>query len=347
MRLVPTQVLHPSATEAARASRVTVRAGEERSGIDIHLQYVPLAVVSGIVAGAGAGPATITLARIDEVPGYDPVRTGRTDADGRFSLGAVPPGQYRMIARAQAPSAGAPAAQAVQYALVDVTVAGEDVTNVAVALQPGLTIAGQIVFDGEAPPASFPVSLRVPIPSAMNIANAGFTMPALQIEGTRFRIDGVIPGSYRLMGTTQGVRSPIGKWWLKSLVVDGRDVLDAPLDLRQSTDGAVATFTDRVASVNGLVTDRQGAAVEGIYVVVLPVDRRAWFYNSRRIAAVRTRDGRYTVQNLPPGDYRLVASADLELNEWFDPEVLERLVQTGTPVTIEGPVAKTLHLQLR
>jgi len=56
---VMTQIFHPGATEAGRASRVTLRAGEERSGIDIQLQYVALARISGMVpARSGWNPAT-------------------------------------------------------------------------------------------------------------------------------------------------------------------------------------------------------------------------------------------------------------------------------------------------
>ena len=47
--VVLAQVFHPAASEVGRASRVSVRAGEERSGIDIQLQYVALAAVSGLV----------------------------------------------------------------------------------------------------------------------------------------------------------------------------------------------------------------------------------------------------------------------------------------------------------
>ena len=131
------QVFHPGATEVTRATRVTVRAGEERSGIDIQLQYVPLATIGGIVpAGPGWNPATLTMARTDEVPGFDLIRNARADADGRFTFTTVPPGQYRIFARSTAASpvttSGSPLIVPPGNSLVafaDVTVDGEDVGN--------------------------------------------------------------------------------------------------------------------------------------------------------------------------------------------------------------------------
>jgi hypothetical protein len=237
---------------------------------------------------------------------------------------------------------------AVQTAMANVIVNGEDVGNVALAAHAGLTISGQIAFEGQAPAVTLPLSLRVPIPTTMTIANAGFTLPAVQIDGTRFKIEGIIPGPYRLSGNLQGIRSPIGTWWLKSFVVGGRDILDAPLDLQSSADDAVATFTDRVSEVSGVAADGQGTPVEDAFVVVFTTDRAGWFYNSRRIAGVRAgRDGGYSIRNLPPGEYRVLATRDLEQGEWFDPGVLERLLPVAVPVTIAGPEKQVRNLAVR
>jgi len=347
-RLALTKVFHPSVTDFSRAARIAVRAGEERTGIDVQLQYVPLATISGTVtAPPGVGQGTILLVRADDVTGFDSTRITRQDSDGRFSVPSVPPGQYRVIVR----GAGMPPARETpppHYALLDIAVNGEDISNLAIVLEPGLTVSGQVVFESETPAAALPVTLRVPIPTATPIASGGLSLPALQIEGNRFTLAGIIPGSYRLPGIVRGVNSPIGKWWLKSLVVDGRDILDAPLDIRQGTDSAVATFSDRGSGVSGVVTDATGAPVEGVNVIAVPLDRAFWFYGSRRIGAMRSgRDGRYSVQNLPPGEYRVATATDLEQWEWYDPEVLERLLLAGTPVKITGPERVTLDLQIK
>jgi hypothetical protein len=146
----------------------------------------------------------------------------------------------------------------------------------------------------------------------------------------------------------QGIRAPIGSWWLKSLVMHGRDVLDAPLDLRQSVDDAVATFADSASELSGTIADAKGNVPADHVIVIFSTDRSTWFVNSRRVAGVRPdAQGRYAIRNLPSGEYRIVATADLEQMEWFDPTVLERLLPGAAAITISGVEKKTHDLVVR
>jgi hypothetical protein len=342
-----TQVFHPGVTTLAAATRVRVRAGEERGGVDVPLQYVPLATVSGTVAvSSEANRPTISMARTDEVAGFDPPRNARPDAEGRFTISSVPPGQYKILARSAMAGVQGTASTR-QVAFADVTVEGEDV-SVALAAQPGLTISGELVFKGEAPPQMVPSAmLRSQVLAVLNIANTGYVLPPIELDGMRFKIDGIIPGTYR-MSNPRGIRAPIGTWWLQSITAGTRDLLDAPLDIRQSLSDVVITFADRASELSGAATDARGAAAADAWVVVFPTERAAWFYNSRRIAGVRAdKTGRYSIRNLPPGDYRAVLTRDLEQGEWFDPAVLDRLLPLGTPVTVTGTDKQTLDLRLR
>ena len=83
-----------------------------------------------------------------------------------------------------------------------------------------------------------------------------------------------------------------------------------------------------------MLTDNAGSGRSDRFVVVFSTDRRSWFYNSRRVAGIRPDpDGRYTIRNLPSGEYFAV-SADLEQGEWFDPQVLDGLATGATRVTL-------------
>jgi hypothetical protein len=348
--LVMTQVFYPGATEVGRAARVTVTAGEERGGTDIQLQYVPLATLSGTVTTEpGWDPANVTIVRADEAPGLERALRASADGEGHFSVRGVSPGRYRITAQSSAASVRIVGPGNVRSASADVIVDGDDVDSISLTLQPGLTIAGLVAFEGERPPPLLP-SLRLPIPAmGTNIANAGYALPPAQIDAAgRFSIAGVVPGPYRLLGAMRGVRMPIGEWWLKSLVVNGRDILDSSLELRQNVDDAVVTFTDRATEIAGTLTDAGGNAVPEMYVVAFSADRSAWFFNSRRVAGVRPDpQGRFAIRNLPPGDYRLAAVPDLDQGDWFDPSLLERLLPAATPVTLTTAEKKVHDLVVR
>jgi hypothetical protein len=140
----------------------------------------------------------------------------------------------------------------------------------------------------------------------------------------------------------------VGSWWLQSIVSGDRDLLDTPLDLRQSLSDVVITFADRASELSGVVTDANGAPTNEAWVIAFPTNRSAWFFNSRRLVAVRPdREGRYTIRNLPPGEYRAIAARDIEQGEWFDPTVLDRLLPQARPLTIAGADSLTVNLKLQ
>jgi hypothetical protein len=297
----------------------------------------------------------VVMARTDDLPGLDLVRYVPADADGRFIFSAVPPGQYRILARSTPASpvttSGSPLNVMpgnMQIAFGDMAVDGDDVTNVAVTLQPGLTIAGRLAFEGEQPPPAL-APLRMTAPLSTTLTNGGLAIPQIQLEsGGTFKVEGIAPGVYRMSGNSQGLRTPIGAWWLKSLVIGGREMLDAPLDLRQGADDAVMTFSDRASEISGTLKDSQGHAAPETFVIAFSSDRSTWFFNSRRVAGVRPdAEGRFAIRNLPPGEYRVIAVPDLESNEWFDPVLLERLAPVATLVTLAGIEKRTVDLLIK
>lgn len=44
--------------------------------------------------------------------------------------------------------------------------------------------------------------------------------------------------------------------------------------------------------------------------------------------------GGYTIHNLPPGEYLVVASGDVEPGEWYDPTFLQRMAGAATRITV-------------
>jgi hypothetical protein len=297
----------------------------------------------------GAAFGRVALARATSQTGaIESVYGTSTQSDGTFSLPNVTPGHYTLYAIAQGLSGGGGSSNASLAAgSVGIDVDGDDVTSVAMPMSPALSISGTLVFDGASPPDVRLGRTTLPIApiGAYGIPTASFQ----PLDQSHFTIAGLIPGTYRVTGATvPGVRAPIGEWWLKSIAIAGREALDGPIEIRQSSDEAVVTVGDQASAVSGTVRDAQGSPLPDVYVVIFSANRASWFFNSRRVAGVRTdAQGRYTIRNLPPGEYRAAVALDLEAGEWFDPDALQSLQASAIPLTISGVETKTLALTIR
>ena len=210
---------------------------------------------------------------------------------------------------------------------------------------PGITLDGRLVFQGQRPPPRLSELRGLGLPLTSRTV-PGSPMALVAADG-RFRVYGMPPGTY-WPDYSAGVRNPIGAWWLKSIAIDGREMLDAPLELRGSTAGATVTFGDTASALGGRVLFATGEPATNCTVVVFPVERTAWFFNSRRIAAAPLdAEGRYVVRNLPAGDYLIVARADLDQLEWFNPATLEQLVPSAAKLTIRNDEVVTFDITIR
>ena len=371
-------VYYPGTLQASSATPVTLGISEERSGLDLQLQMVPFARISGSVISADGGPAAGVEVRLVENGPPSPAAraySGPVRPDGTFTLNGVPPGQYTLMARTNAKyqmvvehtdapatvearffrfdvdaSAAKPpvmpaAAAEPMWGQTEISVDGQPLTNIVLSLQRGLEVSGTFDFDGVPPPPPDLGRIRVQLaPVAVSGVEAGAPVQAGTYAGGRFTLRGVIPGRYRLSAT--GL--PTG-WMLKSAVFGGRDALDTMLDVRGGDElsGGILTFTTQSTELSGTLQDQSGSPISDFTIVAFGSDRRFWTPMSRRIQATRpSSDGRFSFRNLPPGDYRLVAVVDPEPGEWFDPAFLEQLMAGAFPLTLGDGEKKTQDVRV-
>jgi uncharacterized protein (DUF2141 family) len=331
--VAPVPVYFPSTTDAGRAQPIAVGAGEERDGIDIRIENVPLATIGGVAAALPrAGPTNVTLTRSGD-SSVEFVRAARADQTGQFVFASVPPGHYTVFAHAGGSAWGS----------ADITVDGDDIPNLGIVMVPMLTISGRLVFEGGSD-SPYPALLSVPLPVRPPFGRMTAPAPDLRlgVEGA-FTISGLTAGTYGPF--TQGLRTPIAGWWLKSAVVDGRDLLDGPLEVRTSIQDLVVTLSPRASEIAGTVRDPEARMTSGGFVVAFSTDRRSWFFNSRRAVGVRPDGaGRFSILNLPPGEYFVTAVADLSDGDWYDASVLEQLAARSERVAIAGTERKMIDL---
>ena len=111
-----------------------------------------------------------------------------------------------------------------------------------------------------------------------------------------------------------------------AITIGGQDVADSVVDLKpgQNVENVTVVLTDRTTEISGSVRDARNAGVAAVNVIAFSTDPAHWRPQSRRIQAVRTdQSAAYRFRNLPPGDYFVIATDDVEQGEWFDPAFLD------------------------
>jgi protocatechuate 3,4-dioxygenase beta subunit len=331
---------YPGVTSAADATKVTVAPGQELGGIDFQVQLVAMSTVSGTVIGS-SGPVLVMLVPQDRGGVFrgQVLRAG-SQADGSFAIANVPPGHYTAIARSggrgEDPRIGTQA----------VTVAGDNVTGISIALQPGVSLAGYITVESSGTPAPVDYSgFRVDAPDVDPLPFVGGgpnTSGSRAEKNGAFQINGLLPGRHYIRVNGQG------SWSLQSVSVAGRDVTDEPVDLKsgQNVDSVSIVLTDRSTQVTGTVRDAAGNPVQQITVIAFSADQQYWHSQSRQIQAVRVdQSGVFHLRGLPPGDYSVAAVDDAEEGEWFDPSYLEGIRTGAKRLSLSEGESATLDLK--
>jgi protocatechuate 3,4-dioxygenase beta subunit len=356
-------VYYPSTLDLAAAQAVDVGVSQEKTGIDLNLQQVPLATITGqVLVPPGISMTNIRIRLVNTgvtVPGMS-TPSSRAGRDGAFTFRAVPPGQYRAVAvntarnvpaNAVAPLLGGvalpPGNNRLQFwAAADVQVFGQPVNGLTMVMQPGQVVSGQVVFQGTAlPPPENLRRVRLSLSPASSASQAGISSVSTNLdENGHFQFLGVVPGEYRLRAS-----SGVSGWWAKSAMAGGRDVLDSMLTVteRESIANLTLTMVDRSAGVRGVLQDAMSRPTADYTVILFPADPRYWLPLSRRIHATRpATDGQFAFSALPAGDYRLAAVTDVESGAWYDPEFLRQLLAASIPIPIGEGEARVQNMRV-
>jgi hypothetical protein len=340
-------VYFPGTTRATEAASIILGVGEERANADFRLETVQTARVEGSVVTSDGQPVCGMAMLMTSVPGsvLGTAVTVRVTADGRFTATNVPPGPHVLTVNGQGPLAG-------QFARAVIETAGTDVFGIQLTMRPALTFSGRLAFDAAASPPSTS-GRRIPIrPLGVGASSPG--IGATNQSGV-FTVTGVVPGRYVLGGPLAfGPTSDTMTWALQSVLVDGRDLTDLPIEITDTPPtNVVVTYTEKFQELSGRLQSQSGAPVSDYTIIVFPEDKAYWVQGTRRIVTTRPgTDGRFTLSGrgpttLPPGKYLIAAVTDIGRDEQFDPAFLAQIVPAGIALTLGPGEKKTQDLAIK
>jgi hypothetical protein len=314
------------------------------------------------------------------------VATALVAADGRFAFMNVPPGRYTIDAAVNVvelsatepgigprrpiqgppttPIHGAtmsgiidviPGLRATTYlhrfqngppysARVPLTVGNADTTGVTVRLIAQATLSGSYVIEADPahPEVAAPARLTFGLDPASGDAALGGSARPIRGGGPGvIGVSGIVPGRYWLRVQEPG-------WIIKSVVFNGDDYTNRPLDIDAPITGVAVIATNAAPAVAGVVRDGPLKAAETM-VIVFPVEPAQWrntgWWPSRVKSATLTITNSFTLPALPAGDYLVAAINRSFIENWRDPEFLARVAPLATPLSLAWGATSAIELQ--
>ncbi len=137
----------------------------------------------------------------------------------------------------------------------------------------------------------------------------------------------------------------LGALYVKSIVAGNVDVLHdgfavgggerIDIDVTLANDGGL---------VDGVVSDKDGRAIVGGVVAVIPNDSALRVRSDYTRVAFSDPSGHFEIKGLAPGDYKVFAWDDIEEDSWLDPDVIKDYEARGKPLTATSGDHLSLNL---
>jgi len=325
---------YPSST-IDTAAEVTVRAGEEASGIDIRYRENRGHSIGGTVSvSAGPVPQAISVVLTRAGNGVVEAQTVVMGGRDHFGFDTLLDGEYVVTAIGNPGNMGLTAgAESMMTASVSqprrVTVKGADVSSVNLIIEPLASIAGRTVLEPlqDAKQKAACKELR-PVPIEGTVLSApderkesaadplsgplGAFQDTTPNEKGEFTISLLRPGIHRL-----DIQLPAGHLYVKSITLPQADPAAKPIDAAKSgvklqsgdkIKGLVVTISEGAAGLEGRVVigPENKPPTAKMRVHLVPAEPEAADIVLRYFEAEVAADGGFALTNLAPGKYWLV-----------------------------------------
>jgi hypothetical protein len=348
----------PGTPDILAARLIDVTPGTEIRNVDIDSRPFPAYRVRGRIAGGlpvgPAGQPTRVTVSLDPLGVYfgesggdvlnsGGVRFAAAEPNGLFDISRVSAGSYVLSL-----SGGMTGSMPVE-------VRGEISNLVVTPLQTvrpsaNVVVEGLSAAEAQSVAARTFVTLKPRLTPAWDRFSASHRLVGLGRDGTSHRLQdnapGIPIGDYRvfvepiLTSTMPGnasataVPATFQKMYVKSIRLGDADILRDGLRLQsQPADLIMVVLGTNPGAVEGHVLNERNEPVPVVWVALVP-DGGSRFRSKYEFTSSDA-NGRFQLDNVPPGDYRLFAWEEAQRGEWENPAFIRAYESLGTPVRIE------------
>jgi hypothetical protein len=315
VREIYANAYYPGVADSKFASAIEVPPAAEINGIDLTLPKTQLFRVRGRITDSTTGQPPVSAERWLNGDYFSGCGLGFESSfqNGMFEFRDVPPGSYSVGARADV------SRRAVNLPVV---VANRDIDGIQLTLFSGVSIAGHVSIEG---PHTLEEFTQRQYEAGVGLGELGYA----RLKADRmFQIDNVFPGEYRLFVWPDRSSAV----YIKEARFGSVDVLSAPFHVAGPDSRTLEILlSSNFGAVDGAATGALGP-VPGAQIVLVPDKSRHRHELFRAVTA--DQNGRFSIANVVPGDYKVFAWEAIEPSSWFDTEVLSRYESRGSLIRV-------------
>ncbi len=294
------RTFYPDVTDAAAAEAIAVAEGAEVGGYDIRLHASRQRSLRGVVHDdAGKPVAGVEVVLSTPAVLIEQVARVKSDAKGAFEFTSVAPGQWQIsaaVSREGVPWNGKTA----------VAMADRELNGVDLRLDPPFAWDVELASAPEQFPNPIQIDLRAVAGSATEHAIAKPDRPA--------RFGAIYPGAYRL-----AVNGSIPGYYLKSIWIGAGEIAGLPVEVGPESPPLRLVYATGGGRIIGDVENGAGAQV-----VLIWADRSTGMPGQEIRTIYCNAEGRFTVNDLRPGNWYAFAFADARIRGSITETVFDR-----------------------
>jgi hypothetical protein len=269
-------------------------------------------------------------------------------ASGAFDISGLAPGSYFL-------GVGAPpnTRNTTQTAAIMALEVGErDVDNLRLVMTSGVSIRGHLSFEGgvaiDLANSTLRAGLTVSTPSLITWDSSFPIGSGAAIRDSGFTISGIQPGTYRFSlnpilsfqpsppyDPPREIPDALRNTYVKSVRLGAQEILGTDVRIGNESPGDLeVVIGTNGGAVEGVAEDRRQQTVANGVVVLVPAQLSLRSRSDLSRSATTDAEGRFRIQGIPPGEYKLFCFDYLDDGIWLNPEFMRQFEARGKSVLI-------------